>query len=250
MSPRFHAAGTDVLLDEFDFSGVTSSVDLAIENPTPDVTAFADADQTFVEGKPNFTVTVNGFHSVASPDYEGEMFTDLTSESRRLGVYPEGAANGNFGWEGRTNIGQDAIPTERNAAILVNVTWQGNQPIVESQVGYVNTAVGSSANGTKYEFGAIAAAETLVGVLRLLAAPGGAGSNDCIVTVQSDADSGAGGETTRLTFATLNQVSVALHEVVEAAGAVTDTWWRVVVTISGGGTRTFNLIVVFGKRKT
>ena len=79
---------------------------------------------------------------------------------------------------------------------------------------------------------------------------GGAGSNDCVVTVESDADSSAGGETSQGIFATLNQASVATHEAIEVAGAITDTWWRVVVTISGAGSRTFDLVVSFGKRKT
>ena len=249
MTSRFHAAGVSVYVDEFDFSGVTSSAEIAVTNPTPEVTAFADADATFVEGKPGFTITLNGFHSAAAPDYEGEMFIDLTAENRQVGVYKDNVA-GEMGFEGRTDLSQLAEPVQVSQALLLNVTWQGDTPLVQSQLLYIATAVAASVNGTKFQFGSIAATETRVGVLRLLASPGGAGSNDLVVTIESDADSIAGGETTRITFTTLNQASVATHEKVETAGAVTDTWWRAVITITGAGTRTFSILVTFGKRPT
>lgn len=249
MTTRWHAAGSAVYVDEFDFAGVTNDIQLNITNPTPDVTAFADVDMTYVEGKPTFTITLNGFYSLSAPDYDGEMFIDLTAENRQVGIYKDNVA-GQSGWEARTDLSADAIPTQISQAILLNVTWQGDTPLAEAIVGYVNTAIGATVNGTKYQFGAIAASETLVGVLRLLATPGGAGSNDLVVTIQSDADSIAGGETTRITFATLNQVSVATFEKVELAGAVTDAWWRAVMTITGAGTRTFSILVTIGRRKT
>ena len=126
----------------------------------------------------------------------------------------------------------------------------GDQAVVRGALIYKDTAVATTENGTKFQVGSVGATQTAVGILRLLAAPGGAGNNDCVVTVESDADSSAGGETTRLTFTTLNQASVALHEVKELAGAVTDAWWRVVVTITGAGSRTFDLVITLGERET
>lgn len=249
MTTRFHAAGVVVYVDEFDLSGVTAAAELDIANPTPDATAFADVDAVYLEGKPAFKITLNGFYSLADPNYDSEMFIDLTSENRQVGIYKDNVA-GQSGWEARTDLSQDVIPTQKSQAILLNITWQGDTPVAEAIVGYINTAVAATENGTKYQFGAIGVSETLVGVLRLLAAPGGAGSNDLVVTIQSDADSLAGGETTRITFATLNQASVAIHEKVELAGAITDAWWRAVITITGAGTRTFSILVTIGRRKT
>ena len=246
---RFHAAGSAIYVDEFDFAGVTNAIDLEIANPTPKITAFADVDETYLEGKPSFKITLNGFYSLVTPNYDGEMFIDLTAEDRQIGIYKDNVA-GQSGFEGRADLVGDAIPTQKSQAILLNVTWQGDTPLAEAIVGYINTAVGATVNGTKYQFGAIAATETLVGVLRLLAAPAGAGANNLVVTIESDADSLAGGETTRITFATLNEASVATFEKVELAGAVTDAWWRAVITITGAGTRTFSILVTIGKRKT
>ena len=245
-----HAKAVAHYVDEFDFSGVSNSAALDFSETPGDVTAFADTDATFVEGKATFKFNIQGLFSTSSPNYDGEMFTDLTATQRRVGVYPGGATVGNFGYEGRTNVSEQARVSEKAAAIALNVTWIGDQPVVRGAVLFVNTAVASTTNGTKVQVGSVGSTQTAVGVLRLLSAPGGSGNNDCVVTIESDADSSAGGETTRLTFTTLNQASGVTHEVKEAVGAFTDTWWRVVVTISGAGSRTFDLVITFGERET
>ncbi len=247
---RITGKAAAVLVDEFDFSGVSNSVEIAFSGALSGVTAFADTDDTFVEGKPGFTFNVQGMHSTASPNYDGEMFINLTAAQRRVGIYPGGDAVGTFGYEGRTNITEDTIPTDLGGAIALNVNWQGDEAPARGLVLTNNAAISSTDTGTKFALPAVAAGETIVAVVRLRAAPGGAGSNDCVVTIESDANSGAGGETTRLTFTTINQASVALFEVKEAAGAITDTFWRAISTISGAGSRTFDLLITFGIRKT
>ena len=250
MSTRIHAKAATIYKDEIDYSGVSNGVVIDIDNPPAEVTAFADVDATFVEGKAVFKINLNALFDAVASGFDAEMFSDLTSENRRVGVYPEGRTVGTPGYEGRTDISQAPRTAEKAGAILLNVTWQGDTPLARARILATGTAIASTTTGTKYQHGDLSSTQTGVGVLRLLAAPGGAGSNACVVTIESDADSIAGGETTRITFATLNQVSVALHEVVEVAGAVTDAWWRAVVTISGAGTRTFNLLISFGIRAT
>lgn len=237
------------MVDEFDFSGVSNSAVLDFSESPADVTAFLDTDATFVEGKATFRFNIQGLFSTASPNYDGEMFTDLTTTQRRVGVF-HGSTEGNAGYEGRTNISASPRVSATPAAIALNVEWVGDEAPARGQLIYKQSAVASTENGTKFQVGSASSSQTVVGVLRLLSAPGGAGNNDCVVTVESDANSSAGGETTRLTFSTLNQASVALHEVKEAAGSITDTWWRVVVTISGAGSRTFDLLITLGIRAT
>jgi len=247
---RITAKSVAHFVDEFDLSGVSNNAQLDFSETPGEVTAFADTHATFVEGKATFQFNIQGLFSTSSPNYDGETFIDLTSSQRRVGVYPGGDTEGNFGYEGRTNITERPIVSETAAAIGLNVTWLGDQAVVRAALIYKDTAVAATENGTKFQVGSVGATQTLVGILRLLSAPGGSGNNDCDVTIESDADSSAGGETTRLTFTTLNQASVALHEVQEAAGAFTDTWWRVVVTISGAGSRTFDLVITLGERET
>ena len=246
---RLHPKDADIYLDELDFSAVVNNVDIAVDNPLGDVTAYADTHQVFVEGKPGFTIDVNGLWSPSSPNYDGEIFTDLTSQTRQLGIYPETpTTTGSRGFEATTMVTRSPTLADFGEVIGINVTWRGETPLVESWVMYKNTAIGATATGTAYQVGALSATQQMVSVLRLLAAPGGAGSNDCVVTIESDTV-GFPSAVTRITHATLNQASVALFEKLTYNGAQTDDYWRVVVTITGAGTRTFNLLICIGIAK-
>ena len=247
---RIYTKSCGVYMDQFDFSGVSNAVTLDIGNPLAPVTAYADVDATYVEGKPGFTCEVKGMYSIASPDFDGQLFSILTTAQRYIGIYPGGRTKGQYGYEMRSMI--SASPRHAAAASVVacDVTWRGELPIVRGPLLDVDTAVAASGNGTAYQMGAVAAAETLVGVLRLLAAPAGAGNNTLDVIVQSDDNEAFTSPTTRLTFTQLNQATGPTVEVPTAAGAITDTWWRVNYTYAGAGSRTFSLVIALGIRKT
>ena len=160
---RITAKSAGLLVDEFDFSGVSNSMDLSFAETPADVTAFADADMTFVQGKPTFTFNVNGLWSTASPNYDGEMFTDLTAVNRRVGIYPGGLSDGVFGYEGATNISASPRVSTAGDAIACNVTWQGaSAPFRSTILRYATDE--SSANGTQYTLGTIASTNTIIGV--------------------------------------------------------------------------------------
>ena len=241
---RISAKAAGLLVDEFDFSGVSNSMTLNFAEAPADVTAFADTDMTYVQGKPGFTFDVNGLWSTASPNYDGEMVTDLTATNRRVGIYPGGLSDGVFGYEGATNISASPRVCTIGDAIACNVSWQGaSAPFRSTILRYATDS--SSANGTKYTLGTIANTNTIIAVLRLLEI-GGSGNNTLDVKIQSDT-SGFSSATDQLTFTQLNQGSGATFETKTATGpGGSDNIWRVVVTIAGGGSRSFKLIVGFG----
>jgi len=241
---RISAKSAALLVDEFDFSGVSNSMTLNFTEAPADVTAFADTDMTYIQGKPSFTFDVSGLWSTASPNYDGEMFTDLTATNRRVGIYPGGLSDGNVGYEGATNISASPRVSTIGDAIACNVTWQGaSAPFRSTILRYATDS--SSANGTQYTLGAIAATNTIIGVLRLIEI-GGSGNNTLDVKIQSDT-SGYSSPSDRLTFTQLNQGSGATSEVQTATGpAGSDNIWRVVVTIGGAGSRSFKFVVGFG----
>jgi len=241
---RITAKSAALLVDEFDFSGVSNSCTLSFVSSPAEVTAFADTDLTYVQGKPGFTFDVNGLWSTASPNYDGEMFTDLTATNRNVGIYPGGLTDGNVGYEGYTNISSSPRVSTIGEAIACNVTWQGaNNAWRSSLLRYATDS--SSANGGQVTIGTIASTNTIVGVLRLIEI-GGSGNNTLDVKIQSDT-SGFSSASDRLTFTQLNQGSGASYEVQTATGpAGSDNIWRAVVTIGGAGSRTFKLAVGFG----
>ena len=69
---RITAKSAAVPVDEFDFSGVSNSMDLSFTEPPAEVTAFAATDATFIQGKPGFSFTVNGLWSTRSPTMTGK----------------------------------------------------------------------------------------------------------------------------------------------------------------------------------
>lgn len=110
--------------------------------------------------------------------------------------------------------------------------------LVRGQLIFKQSGLSSSGNGTKFQVGAVAAGQKMYAALHVLNA--GTGTFDGIL--QSDANSSAGGESTRITFSQASAVSSQWGSV---AGAITDTWWRLNYTIAGGAP-SFSVVLVIG----
>lgn len=88
--------------------------------------------------------------------------------------------------------------------------------------------VAVTTTGVGRNLGAITAGQKLVAVLHVFAITGGTWT----LTIESDDNSGF---TTPLTRATFTGVTTAPNrQVVEVNGAITDNWWRAVLTKAGG----------------
>jgi len=247
---RIHAKSAGLLVDEFDFSGISNSMTLNFAETPADVTAFADTDMTFVQGKPTFTFDVNGLWSTSSPDYDGEMFTDLTATARRVGIYPGGLTQGNVGYEGPTLISASPRISTVGDTIACNVSWQGASAPFRSQIILANTITcnGSTVvvNGTGYNSGTIAATNTIFGVWRMVEM-GGSGTNTIALEIQSETNDTWGSPTTRINFGTITHSTGVSFLTASATGpAASESWWRVKIQSSGTGSRTFQNYVSFG----
>ncbi len=253
--PRIYSKSVLHLVDEFDFSGVSNQAQLNFDNGLGDVTAFADTEQTNVEGKGSVTFNIQGLLDAVASGYDAEMFIDLTSEGRRVGVFPPsgptvGAAAGDYGYEVDANVSSQSRATAINEAIALNVDWRADGAPTRAILLDVDTAVNATGQGTAYEKAAVASTDTIVGILRLLSIST-SGSNTLDVTIDSDDVENFGGTPeTQLTFTQLDESSVALIETVSAAGSITDTWWRIDYVYAGGGSCTFSLVISFGIRPT
>ncbi len=253
---RIHAQSIAHLVDEFNFSGVSNNCNIAVTNTIGDLTAFADTDMTYGEGKGSFTINVGGLFD-GTGGYDAEMFIDLTATGRRVGIYPPGIGSstvaltaGNFGYEASTNASQQARTGEIGGAIVLDVGWRGTDPLIRSVLMDVDTAVAATAQTAAIQRGAAAATDTIVATMRLIAISA-SGSNTLDITIDSDDVENFGGTpATQLTFTQLDETSVAIFEVQTSAGAVTDTWWRVDYVYGGGGSTTFSLIITFGIKPT
>ena len=242
---RIHAKDAVLLVDEFDFSDMIMSTDLNVDNSVGEVTAFADTDATFVEGRTSWTMDVNGLWSTSSPNYDGEMFTDLTAADRLLSLYPGGATVGNRGYMGRANISTSPRTSDLGSAIGVGVTWRGDKALARSHLSAVSSLSGNgTTNGTVIQIGATSAAQQMVSFLHVTAS-GGDGSQRLNITIQSDSSSGMSSPTTRITHTEV--AGSATSEIKTDAGAVTDDYWRAVMVVtSSGGSPTFTVRLGLG----
>lgn len=107
-------------------------------------------------------------------------------------------------------------------------TSPGQSRLYRGRVMLPKATYAATTNGTGRQLGAVPAGKKLVAVLHVFAVTGGTWT----LTVESDvADTWGGAETVRATFTGATAITTEIKEV---AGAVTDTWWRVVLTKSGG----------------
>lgn len=177
----------------------------------------------------DFTLTGSGYCKDGSPS-TSTLFTNRTLYQRNDAVVGVSDARG---------VGEQIVFTRgcraeysRSAqvgqAIQYNFTaknsgaiWSGKQGAYED--------VAASGNGAGFEFGAVGAAQTLT-LAQVAERLTGTGT---LVTTWRTATAGTFvGETTRATFASIGATG---EEVIQVAGAITDTWGRPVYAVTGTG---------------
>lgn len=238
---RLAGATSRVYVDEFDFSGRTNAVEFGIDVNTPEDTTFADAAQSFLEGKYGSTLTLNGFFDPEAANYDAEMFGDIADGNEHcVGVYPGSAAPYSAkGYELIAKVKGQARPIEVAGAVLLNVNWTASGAVVRSTVlcnGAV-TGTGAVANSAQ-NIGATGAGTVVVGILRVLAV---SGTGSITVKIEQSSDNGSGDPYAELiAFAAKTAVGFERKTVATA----TEAWKRVNVTAFSGFTSVTILVII------
>jgi hypothetical protein len=111
----------------------------------------------------------------------------------------------------------------------------GGHPLVRGKLFQAGSATGNVV-GTAIQLGAVGAAQYVYAALEVMS-----GTGSFIVKVQSDDNSGFTSATDRITFGTVATGTAIASEWARLAGAITDDWWRIVVT--NPNTRNFAVAV-------
>lgn len=130
------------------------------------------------------------------------------------------------------------------SALSVDAAGRAGVRPIRGTILHPETARTATGTGTGRQLGAVSATQTVFGSLHVVAASGTLPTLD--VVVQSDDANTFLSPTTRLTF---SQATGLTAQFQSAAGAVTDTWWRVSYTIAGT-TPSFTFIAVVGIAST
>lgn len=193
-----------------------------------DASSISDAWDVFVMGRKKASLDVQGFWE-AGASLPDSLFTLLGSANQPVMVLPDGD-EGSIGYAFR------AVPVSYSAGgqagELMGFTAGARGDLSRAVRGSVvlddSAAVTATADGTAFNLGAVTSDQTVYAALHVLAASGTSPTLDVIV--ESDSAEAMSTPTTRLTFSQQSDIGAEWQS---ATGAVTDTWWRVGLTVGG-----------------
>ena len=200
---------TRILVDQFDFSGVSNSVDVAINSEEFDVTAFQDEGNVFLTGVSGGTITQNGyFDGGAAGGYEAEVYSRLGSTTGSIVAVLFGTQT--TGCPAYVLPGTDAremtIASPVNGIVTLNGTWGEGSGIRRGRRVFDGTISATGAQ-TAIDFGA--AGSTGGAAYVFVQAITGSASNATIVVQSSSNNSTFENEGTA-TFSAVGVQTVAL----------------------------------------
>ena len=215
-----------------DATGYSNKIETGVSVDEDDVTTFASNAWHERVGT-LFDTQVSGHvfwqaGDLSQPD--DVMWAQLGVSTQPLTVAPTSGAVGTLCYLTKT-LETDYKPAGDVGKVLAaDVTWKGNAPLARGQIlhpqGTARTATG---NGTGVQVGAVLATQRMYANLHVLSISGTA-TPTITVKVQSSVDNTFASPTDRITFVAATTLQGQCGSVL---GAVTDTWWRAVWTISG-----------------
>jgi len=145
-----------------------------------------------------------------------------------LAAVPMGATVGNVAYFTRGTLSSRTVLDGAVGDLATHsVTFAGNQPMIRGVLDTVST-VTSSGNSTGTLLGAVSASQRVWAACHFLTAGGTTPS--ITVKIQSDDNSGFTSATDRITFSAQTTKGAQFSS---ATGAITDTYWRALWTVSG-----------------
>ena len=237
---KFVLTDAVVLFDGRDLSGNLNSVSLEVSVETPEKTVFGDGTRTRLPGIMDITANHNGYWEVisAADDLDADLIARVGASSALMSLSDDGGTLGDFAYSFLSQTANYVRGASHGEVYAFSITVNTDGPLVRGIV-MENSAFATTTDGTDRQIGAVSATQSIYSSLHVTAVSGTNPTLD--VTVESDASTDfSGAETVRLTHPQLTAVG-SNQQIL--AGAITDDWWRLVMTIGGTDTPTFT---VFG----
>ena len=244
---KFILTDVKVLFDGRDLSGELSNVSIEYTAETPDKTAFGDVTRTRLPGILDVVATHSGWWDIvsATDDLDADLIAEIGAASSLMTMSDSGGTLGDFAYSFPTQAASLTRGGSHGEIMAFSITVNTDGPLVRGIV-MENSSFAATANGTDRQIGAVSATQSIYSMIHVTAVSGTNPTLD--VTVESDATTAfVGAETTRLTHPQL--VAVGSNQQI-LAGAITDDWWRLVMTIGGTDTPTFSVFGVLGIQTT
>jgi hypothetical protein len=232
--PAFQLVDVDVAAGGLDLACFTNSVSMTVEVSDIDATTFCSGGWMVpIAGRRSSSWTMSGptdmqTATAAQTSAVDEFIGTSIGTSYPLSVVPEGATVGNPGYFGQGILmSRDILNGTVGELATHSMTFGGNVPVVRGFVETESTIV-ASGNSAGTNLGAVSATQRLWACVHFFTAGGTTPS--ITVKIQSDDNSGFSSPTDRITF---SAATAKGGQFSSATGAITDTYWRAVWTVSG-----------------
>lgn len=228
-----------VYLDGYDLSGRVNALALDYSADIQDISCLGDTAHSRIGGLKTAAAQVSGFMDIDATDafqFSQLGIADTPFSFGASADTPGSVAYTMLAAEADIKLGGaigDVAPFDAGAqstGALIRGTILLNSK---------GTPLTSTGGGTGLQLGAVSATQRIYAAMHVL----GAGTGSVTCKLQSDsANNFSGAQTDRITFSAATGISSQWSSV---AGAITDTWWRIAYTISGGAP-SFKLVFVVG----
>lgn len=230
-------------LASFDLSGDMNAIALTYGADMLDATTFGNSTRINKAGLKTVVAQCEGLWNADGTDQADDvLFSRVGTREIPVTICPTTGADGEPAYIFRAAQSEYSPSGTVGEMLAFSVNMEGSDgaPLVRGFVLQPASAKTATSTGTARELGAVSATQDLYGALHVIAASGTNPTLD--VTVESDTAENFPSTTTRLTFA---QKTAIGSDWQTAAGAITDTWYRVSYTI-GGTNPSFTFVVAVG----
>lgn len=215
-----------------DLTGYSNKVELAAVVEDKDRTTFASNGwKERVGGLFDLSASAEGFWQAGDLSMPDDMFwANLGVSTVPLTMVPTSGAVADLTYLSRITQCSYKPGAQVGELLAWSADLKGNWPLVRGQILHPQgTARTTTGNGTGVQVGAVTSAQRMYACLHVLSI---AGSSTPTITVkiQSSVDNTFASPTDRIAFTAATTLQGQASSVL---GAVTDTWWRAVWTISG-----------------
>lgn len=227
-----HTSAPKIYYEGYDISADHTNIELNMGRQELDKSAFGDVGVARCAGLWTFDFTHEGWvqHNTATPAIEDILHGDIGSDSKIITICPTTGAVNTIAYSAY-GVSLSYTPTYRHGELagFVGAGYSQSEKVVRGTT-LLTGAKTESENGTPYELGAVGATEFLYGILHCTAVSG-TDTPTITVVIESDDAEAFTDATTRISFTA--KTAIGAQWATRVAGAITDTWWRAVCTVTG-----------------
>lgn len=228
---------------QYNLAGDANALSLGMQSELQDDTALADVARSRMGGLMALAFSAEGYWN---DEGDQVLFEDVGLSDVPVTIAPAGLAAGDCAFLARCAFAEFS-PLSGAVGELRRFSVGGEGTGIAVARGSLlhnatRTATGNAPAG--FQLGAVAAGQSLYAALHVISASGT--TPTLAVKIQSDDNSAFSTPTDRVTFSTAT-ATANLTQWASVSTAVTDTWWRVVWTITGT-TPSFAFVVSAGIR--